>query len=129
MDAVILREIAVEQAEELPGSELVHPFGPDWDVYKVRGKIFMLLTESVGPQMVILKSDPEDSLALREAHPDITPGYHMNKRHWITLSPGKSLDERLVRETVLDSYLLVVATLPRARRPVDPATYGGGLTR
>ena len=129
MDARELLEIAVEVAEELPGSGLEHPFGPDWGVYKVRGKVFMLLTEVVGPQMVILKADPEDSLALREAYSDVTPGYHMNKRHWITLSPGDSLDEQLVRETVLDSYLLVVATLPRARRPVDPHTYGGGLQR
>ena len=48
----------------------------------------------------------------------------MNKRHWITLHPGPSLDPELVGDLVTDSYLLVVAKLPRARRPVDPQLFG-----
>jgi predicted DNA-binding protein (MmcQ/YjbR family) len=119
-----LQEAAREMAEELPASTVGHPFGPEHEVYKVRGKVFMLLTDVVGAPVVTLKAEPEDSTALRAAHEEITPGYHMNKRHWITVGPGETVGRTLVRELVTDSYRLVVAGLPRARRPVDPETFG-----
>ena len=115
---------ARDRVEELPGAGLEHPFGPDWDVFKVRGKVFMLLTEITGEPIVIVKADPEDAKALREQHEEITPGYHMNKQHWITLNPGGHLQKSLVDDLVTESYLLVVENLPRAKRPVDPGTFG-----
>lgn len=124
MEGTALQQFARDRADELPGAGLEHPFGPEWDVFKVRGKVFMLLTEVTGEPIVIIKADPEDSKALREQHDDITPGYHMNKRHWITLRPGGSLHERLVGELVTESYRLVVENVPKARRPVDPVTFG-----
>jgi predicted DNA-binding protein (MmcQ/YjbR family) len=124
MHGETLQKCARERADELPGSGLEHPFGPDWDVYKVRDRVFMLMTDVTGEPIVNLKADPEDAKALRSTHDDITPGFHMNKKHWITLRPGGPLSEGLVNELVLESYLLVVEKLPRARRPVDPATFG-----
>ena len=123
MQGEALHECARARADELPGAGLEHPFGPEWDVFKVRGRVFMLLTVLRGEPIVNLKAAPEDSRALREAFPDITPGYHMNKRHWITVRPGGAVDERLVEDLVTDSYLLVVEKLPRATRPVDPAIF------
>jgi predicted DNA-binding protein (MmcQ/YjbR family) len=73
---------------------------------------------------VIVKADPEDARALREQHEDITPGYHMNKKHWITLRPGGTLQKALVEDLVTESYRLVVEKLPRAKQPVDPRTFG-----
>lgn len=119
-----LQDLAREVAEELPGSNMSHPFGPEYEVYKVRGKVFLILTDVPGDPIVVIKADPQDSEALREEYPDITPGYHMNKRHWISLEPGDSLDAGLARELVIDPYRLVVAGLPRAQRPIDPETYG-----
>ena len=124
MHGTTLQEYARGRADELPGARLEHPFGPDWQVYKVRDKVFMLMTDVTGEPIVILKADPDDAKALRSEHGDITPGYHMNKQHWITLRPGGSIRKRLVDELVTESYLLVVENLPRAKRPVDPATYG-----
>lgn len=123
-----VQDAAREVAEGLPASAMSHPFGPEYEVFKVKGKVFMLLTEVPGDPIAVLKADPEDSLALRESHEDITPGYHMNKRHWITLTSGDTLDTRLVRELVTDSYRLVVAGLPRAERPVDPESWCGALS-
>ncbi|WP_114855028.1 MmcQ/YjbR family DNA-binding protein [Brachybacterium sp. YJGR34] len=123
MDGRALQDIARARAEELPAAAITHPFGPEYDVAKVLGKMFLLLTDVPGEPVVVIKADPRDSEVLRAAHRDITPGYHMNKRHWITLHPGGELDETFVRELVTDSYLLVVEGLPRAQRPVDPAAF------
>ncbi|MFF1553238.1 MmcQ/YjbR family DNA-binding protein [Rhodococcus erythropolis] len=119
-----LQEQARARSRELPGANLEHPFGSGWDVYKVQGKVFMLLTDVTGELIVILKADPEDSKALQEQHDDVTPGYHMNKKHWITLHPSGDLQTQLVDDLVTDSYLLVVENLPHAKRPVDAATFG-----
>jgi predicted DNA-binding protein (MmcQ/YjbR family) len=121
-----LQEQARARSRELPGANLEHPFGPGWDVYKVQGKVFMLLTDVTGEAIVILKADPADSRALREQYRDITPGYHMNKRHWITLHSSGDLSKPLIDDLVTESYLLVVENLPGAKRPVDPAIFGKG---
>ncbi|CAL9667692.1 hypothetical protein SUDANB176_07309 [Streptomyces sp. enrichment culture] len=124
MNGSTLQTFAAECAEELPGAGLEHPFGPDWEVFKVRGKVFMLMTSVPGKPVVILKSEPGEAEALCETHTDVTPGYHMNKKHWITLEAGDSIDEKLVEELVTESYRLVVGNLPRSNQPVDPQTYG-----
>ena len=124
MDGDALQEIARARAKELPAAEATHPFGPEYEVFKVIGRMFLLFTEVRGKRIVVLKAEPRDSEALRQAHSDITPGYHMNKRHWISLEPGGTLDAELVRELVTESYLLVVEGLPRAKRPVDPGSFG-----
>lgn len=124
MDGDTIQQHARDRVAELPAAELEHPFGPDWEVFKVRGKVFMLMTEVTGEPIVIVKTHPEDGKTLRELHQDITPGYHMNKQHWITMNPGGDLEQVLVDDLVTESYLLVVEKLPRAKRPVDPETFG-----
>ncbi|WP_431071341.1 MmcQ/YjbR family DNA-binding protein [Microbacterium phyllosphaerae] len=123
MDSTQLNAAATERAEELPGAQRENPFGPEWDVYKVRGRVFLLVPLD-GTGRITLKSHPDDAVALRETFADIVPGYHMNKKHWITLMPGPSLEEDLVTELVTESYRLVVEKLPKAQRPVDPNLFG-----
>lgn len=124
MDGDALQARAATRADELPGAQLSHPFGEEADVWKVRGKVFMLHTVLRGDPIVILKARPADSRVLQASHAEITPGYHMNKRHWITVAPGGAIDPLLVDDLVTESYLLVVENLPRDRRPVDPHTFG-----
>lgn len=111
-----VQERAAECAEELSGAELTHPFGDDWDVYKVSGKVFMLFSQVEGQPVVILKSAPGAAKALVEGMDDFTPGYHMNKEHWITLHGGGRLDGQLVDDLVTESYPLVLEKLPRRLR-------------
>jgi predicted DNA-binding protein (MmcQ/YjbR family) len=110
-------------ADELPGAERTHQSTGDWELWKVGGKVFMLHTAITGEPVVILKADPADAESLREAHAEITPGYHMNKKHWITLHPGGGIDPGLVDDLVIESYLLVVEGLRSHRRPVHPETF------
>ncbi|MGW5590592.1 MmcQ/YjbR family DNA-binding protein, partial [Streptomyces sp. NPDC003857] len=67
----------------------------------------------------ILKADPDDAAALREQYTGITPGYHMNKTHWITVEGGDTINEKLVKELITDSYHLVVSGLPKSKQPTD----------
>ncbi|MEU0071626.1 MmcQ/YjbR family DNA-binding protein [Streptomyces sp. NPDC006332] len=93
------------------------PFRPEISVFKVLGKLFALTSLDARPLTVNLKCDPEDAIRLRGEHPGlIVPGYHMNKRHWNTVTVDGDLPDGLVRELVEDSYDLVVAGLPRAQR-------------
>lgn len=117
MDGERLFTVADAAARSLPGAALERPFGPDWEVYKVGGKVFMLCTEVQGPPMVIVKADPAEAAELRCEYVEITPGYHMNKRHWITVTEGDAVSPELVENLVADSYRLVAAGLPKADRP------------
>ncbi|GHA66868.1 MmcQ/YjbR family DNA-binding protein [Streptomyces tendae] len=98
------------------------PFNPETSVFKVLGKMFALTSLDGRPLTVNLKCDPDDAIRLRDDHPGlIVPGWHMNKRHWNTVTVGAGPDggrlpDRVVRELVEDSYDLVVAGLPRAER-------------
>lgn len=93
------------------------PFNPETSVFKVLGKLFALTDLEARPLKVNLKCDPDDAIRLRAEHPDlIVPGWHMNKRHWNTVTVDGTLSDSLVRELVEDSYDLVVAGLPRAER-------------
>ncbi|WP_316745798.1 MmcQ/YjbR family DNA-binding protein [Streptomyces sp. MK7] len=123
MDGQELQKIAGEYAVGLPGTDPEHRFGPDWDLYKVRGKVFMLMTDVPGPHRDPQSRSGRRRSAAREVRRH-TPGCHMDKRHWITLEGGGTIDEKLVEELVIDSYRLVVAGVPRPDRPVDPHTYG-----
>lgn len=91
------------------------PFDENTLVFKVKGKMFAL-TDIDLFNSINLKCDPEEAVELRERYEGITPGYHMNKRHWITVTTDGSVPEKLIRELTEKSYKLVVAALPRKDR-------------
>jgi predicted DNA-binding protein (MmcQ/YjbR family) len=101
----------------LSGASEEFPFNPETSVFKVGGKMFALSALDAGPLEVSLKCDPELAAQLRAAHRCIRPGYHLNKRHWNTVTVDGSLPDRTMLDMIEDSYDLVVASLPRARRP------------
>jgi predicted DNA-binding protein (MmcQ/YjbR family) len=108
MDAAGLREWCLRQ----PGAVETFPFGPESSVFKVAGKMFAITALECEPLEVSLKCEPELAVALRGSHPAIRPGYHLNKRHWNTVTLDGSLPDQLVRDLVEDSYDLVVSALP-----------------
>jgi predicted DNA-binding protein (MmcQ/YjbR family) len=92
------------------------PFGEEVLVFKVEGKIFLLLRLDRVPLTMNLKCDPERALELRERHPAVRPGYHMNKKHWNTVVLDGSLRREELRGMIDHSYDCVVRTLPAATR-------------
>lgn len=98
-----------------PGTTEEFPFDEDTLVFKVAGKIFALtsLTDwERGEPTVNLKCDPERAVELRERYSEVKPGFHMNKKHWNTVSLNESLADTAVRELIDHSYELVVSKLP-----------------
>ncbi|MGY1690201.1 MmcQ/YjbR family DNA-binding protein [Geodermatophilus sp. SYSU D01105] len=112
-----LLAIAMGTAAQLPAVTHEHPFGPEWEVFKVVGKVFLLATEVPGEPVVTLKCEPEHSRALQQRYAEVVPGYHMDKRHWLTIRAGDAMTRELVDELVRNSYELVVEGLPRRKRP------------
>src|SRR3954468_9255446 len=83
------------------------PFGPTTSVFKVGGKIFAIASLAAEPLSISVKCEPEISELLRAGHDSIAPGYHLNKRHWITVTLGRDAPDQLLRDLIEDSYDLV----------------------
>ncbi|NNG80543.1 MmcQ/YjbR family DNA-binding protein [Acinetobacter sp. ANC 5378] len=116
MDDHSIQKIAIETAINLVAAEHSQPFGFGVDVYKVSDKIFMMTMIYQGKKIVTLKCSPQDSEMLRDIYPSIRPGYHMNKKHWITIYPGKEIATKLVQDLVIASYELVISKLPKHQK-------------
>jgi len=113
MDLESFREYCLSK----PAASEDMPFGEDVLVFKVGGKMFALSHLDGEPLQVSVKCDPELAVQLRAAYAAIAPGYHLNKRHWNTITLDGSVAEEMVCDLLGDSYELVVASLPKARRP------------
>ena len=107
MTAAELRKLCLG----FPGAVEEFPFGTVTSVFKVEGKIFALSPLRSRPLNVSLKCEPELAEQLRAAHSAVVPGYHLNKRHWNTVTLDGSVSDAMVRDMVEDSYDLVVAAM------------------
>ncbi|HFG6879102.1 TPA: MmcQ/YjbR family DNA-binding protein [Acinetobacter baumannii] len=112
MNGEQLHQLAIEAARNLLFSEQTHPFGPEYEVFKILEKMFMLTVEVSGIKMINVKCDPYKSQEYQELYPFIIPGYRMNKKHWISIKPHKNLTSDFLRDLIRDSYDLVVKKLP-----------------
>jgi predicted DNA-binding protein (MmcQ/YjbR family) len=93
-----------------------YPFGDSTAVFKVGGKIFALVPLGAEPASVSLKCDPDRAAYLRRQYAAITAGYHLNKRHWNTVTLDGSVPEDELLDLIDHSYELVVSSLTRAQR-------------
>ena len=109
-----------------PEAEEDFPFGPDVHVFKIKGKMFALLSFKSGanaeknPQ-INLKCDPLEATQLRDVFDDVVAGYHMNKKHWNTLylshvEKTSDIPEGEVKRQIDNSYGLVVKGLTKSQR-------------
>jgi predicted DNA-binding protein (MmcQ/YjbR family) len=91
------------------------PFGEDTLVFKVAGKLFLLTGFEAGDRFNV-KCDPELAVELRERHPEVQPGYHMNKKMWNTVFMNGTLTRKQLLEMIDHSYNEVVKGLPKKIR-------------
>lgn len=117
MDLIELRDYCLN----LPYTEETTPFDETTLVFKVCGKMFAL-ADMEAYDRILLKCDPDRAIELREQYPEVTAGYHMNKRHWNGINPHGDLPEELIKAWILDSYRLVISGLPKkARQEIEEA--------
>jgi predicted DNA-binding protein (MmcQ/YjbR family) len=112
MDARELREHCLS----FHGSTETFPFSAGTSVFKVDGKIFAIAALARTPLQVSLKCEPHLAQQLREANPAVHPGYHLNKRHWNTVTVDGSIADHMLKDMIEDSYDLVMSQLPQSRR-------------
>ena len=97
----------------LKGAEESYPFGPETQVFKIQGKMFALIGYREGKDFINLKADPHDVFFLTEEYSSITPGYHMDKKHWVSVEVGHSESAGMLKGLVDDSYQLVKSKLTK----------------
>ncbi len=112
MDLAQFREYCLSKPRATEGT----PFGPDVLVFKVRGKMFALAALEEVPPRVNLKCDPDLALELRDRYEQVTPGYHMNKKHWNTVEIESGIPITELRKMIDHSYELITKNLPKAER-------------
>lgn len=95
-----------------PGVTEGLPFGEDTLVFKVGEKIFLLTGLSQGDRFNV-KCDPELAIELREQHPEVLPGFHMNKKHWNTVHTDGNLTRKELCSMIDHSYDLILKSLPK----------------
>jgi predicted DNA-binding protein (MmcQ/YjbR family) len=91
----------------MPGAVEDFPFAPGVSVFRVGGKMFALSRLAARPLTVSVKCDPVLAESLRASYDAIVAGYHLNKRHWLTVTCAGDVADELVRELVAGSYELV----------------------
>lgn len=103
MNVEEIRDYALQKENATEG----FPFGEDSLVFKVNGKMFLLLSLDVHPPQFNVKCDPDKAIELRAAHTSVLPGYHMNKQHWNTIIVDGTLTKAQIKEMIDWSYALV----------------------
>ncbi len=107
-----------EYLSEFKGAEGSFPFGPEALVFKVMGKMFSLVSQKEEIPRVTLKCNPADGEVLVSQYKSITPGYYMNKKHWITISLNGELPSAMIKDLSGQSYELVVKNLTKKDRDI-----------
>jgi predicted DNA-binding protein (MmcQ/YjbR family) len=103
MDIEKLREYCISKK----GVTESFPFGDDTLVFKAGGKIFALVNLN-GDLSINLKCDPLLAIELRERYSSVTPGYHMNKKHWNTVLLDGSVPDKEILSWIDHSYNLII---------------------
>ena len=103
-----LRDYCLEKPAVTEG----FPFGEETLVFKVAGKLFLLIGLEEANRFNV-KCDPELAQELRERHPEVQPGYHMNKKMWNTVYMDGTLTRKQLLDMIDHSYNEVVKGLPK----------------
>lgn len=101
--------------DKMPFEKAASDYDRDLLVFCVYDKWFCFLNPDVF-DFCDLKCAPDDAIALQERYEGVRPGYHMNKRHWISVDFNRDVPDDVIRGLVRRSYELVVGSLTRKQR-------------
>ncbi|MGM5630883.1 MmcQ/YjbR family DNA-binding protein [Apibacter raozihei] len=101
---------------QLPGTSECFPFDEHTLVFKVMDKVYALTKLNTEDFRVNLKCEPSYALELRDLYSDIQPGYHMNKKHWNTVSFAGGIPDKVLKTLIEHSYKEVEKKLTKKQR-------------
>lgn len=104
-----------EYCLSLPHATEDFPFDETTLAFRIGGRIFAMI-DLERTEWFVLKCNPDMAIELREKYAEISPAWHMNKRHWNQINLFGYLSEELVCSLIRHSYSLVVQKLPKALR-------------
>lgn len=93
------------------------PFNDNVLVFYVMDKIFCLTNIELF-EGINLKCNPEKAIELREEYNEVTPGFHMNKKHWNTVKTNGNITDKQLKDWISDSYHLVVKGLSKKNKDI-----------
>lgn len=88
------------------------PFNETTLVFKVGGKMFLLMALDTQPLVFSAKNKEDYNQELREKYYQISGAYHMNKTHWNSVV-CEGLKSDLIKKLINDSYDLVFESLTK----------------
>ena len=100
----------------LPDTEEAMPYGEDWVVFRVGGKIFLHMPLEYADQRISIKLPPEEGQRLRDKYEAVSAGYHLNKIHWNDILIEHTFDAEQIEKWIVESYNLVISGLPKILR-------------
>ncbi|HAG52604.1 MAG TPA: hypothetical protein DCL21_02340 [Alphaproteobacteria bacterium] len=110
------KQVIEKHLSNLKGSIGSYPFGPEVLVFKVMNKMFALIAKKDDKSILTLKASPANVEFLTCKYDDITPGYHMNKEHWITIYLTGEVSESEILKLIDESYSLIVSKLTKDKK-------------
>ena len=106
----------------LAGAQEDMPYGPDWVVFRIEGKIFMHIWLEAPEPTCAIKLEPDYGESMRERYHGVRPAYHLNKTHWNDIYLN-SIDDTNVMQWINISYSLVLSKLPKRLREKYPSCH------
>jgi predicted DNA-binding protein (MmcQ/YjbR family) len=103
-------------ALRLPDAYEDHPFGETPDIYRISGRIFAFVMQRNEQPEIAVKCEPNLAGLLRAQYSAVTPGYHLNKRHWNTVLVNSDVPDDEILEMIVHSYEQVLSKLPKASK-------------
>ena len=88
------------------------PFNETTLVFKVGGKMFLLMALDTQPLVFSAKNKEDYNQELREKYYQISGAYHLNKTHWNSVV-CEGLKSDLIKKLINDSYDLVFESLTK----------------
>ncbi|MFD0590370.1 MmcQ/YjbR family DNA-binding protein [Paenibacillus sp. GCM10027627] len=110
------KEQWVKYCLEHKGAKEEFPFGPEPIVMKVSGKMFALIGENDGVANLSLKCEPHMAELLRMEYAAVKGGYHLNKKHWNTVTIDGTVPDAEIESMIDHSYDLVAKSLTKAQK-------------
>lgn len=101
--------------EKMPFDKAASEYDRNILVFSVLDKWFCFVNVDVF-DFCNLKCEPDQINELQDRYAGIRPGWHMNKRHWISVCFNQDVSDIKIKELVRRSYEIVMASFTRKQR-------------